>query len=203
MGHLCRQCWGDSSAPVEHTLHWGGDPHDLEPCSHRESLVEREPNERAHFPWPGIVPYPRDHLGGCGVLEIEVLNESQQFGRVRLFSSIVVASIGGVAEERGISEVWRGFPMPLPGVPGEVFYEPSFEDPVCGWFLACMTPVFGNFEGHSGSFLIEDSHRAEICHGDCDLLVGGSLDATVVRKFLEFDRLGFIGSGFDDKIDPV
>lgn len=122
---------------------------------------------------------------------------------MHLFSSIVVASLGGVTEERGVSEVWKGFPMPLPGVPREVFYEPSFEDPVCGWLFACVTPIFGNFEGRSRAFLIENSHRAEVCRGDCDLLVSGGLDAPVVRNFLELDHLGFARSGFDYEVDLV
>ncbi|CAM6024156.1 unnamed protein product [Sphagnum balticum] len=81
--------------------------------------------------------------------------------------------------------------MPLPGVPREFFYEPSFEDLVCGWLFACVTPIFGNFEGRFGAFLIENSHRAEVYCGDCDLLVSGGLDAPVVRNFLELDHLGF------------
>jgi len=44
----------------------GGDTHDLQPRPNRVALVEGEPDEGAHFPWAGVVPYPGNGLlGGC------------------------------------------------------------------------------------------------------------------------------------------
>ncbi len=63
--------WGFFGASRAH-LALRRDPHDLKPGTHRESLVEGKPNERAHLPWPGVVPNPCDHLGDRGVLEIDV-----------------------------------------------------------------------------------------------------------------------------------
>ncbi len=93
------------------------DPHDLEPSTYRESLVEGEPDKCAHLPWSGVVPDPRNDLGSRGVSQVEGLDESYEVWRVRLFSSIVVPPLGSVAKERGVSEVRGGLPMPFPGVP--------------------------------------------------------------------------------------
>jgi len=39
-----------------------GNAHDLQPGSDRETLVEGEPDESAHFSWAGVVPNSGDGL---------------------------------------------------------------------------------------------------------------------------------------------
>ncbi len=80
----------------------GGDTHELQPRPHREALVEGEPDEGAHFSWAGVVPYPSNCLlSGC-VPHAETLNEGYHVGRTRVISGVGVASLCGVAEERGV-----------------------------------------------------------------------------------------------------
>ncbi len=44
----------------------GGDTHELKPGPHRKALVEGEPDEGAHFPRAGVMPYPSNSLlSGC------------------------------------------------------------------------------------------------------------------------------------------
>jgi hypothetical protein len=75
----------------------------LEPGAHREALVEGQPNKRAHLFWAGLVPDSRNHLRGCGVLEIEPLDKGEDVWGVRHSPCILVAPFGGVAKEGGVS----------------------------------------------------------------------------------------------------
>jgi hypothetical protein len=45
----------------------GGNAHELQPGSDRETLVEGEPDESAHFSWAGVVPDSGDGLLSGGV----------------------------------------------------------------------------------------------------------------------------------------
>jgi hypothetical protein len=60
------------------------------------------------------VPQFRYDLGGCGVAEVEVLDEGQEVGGVVGSPSILIASFGGVAEEGGGPHSGRLLPVPLP-----------------------------------------------------------------------------------------
>jgi len=46
-----------------------------------------------------IVPEHGDHLGVCGVSEVEALQEGQYVGGVGCLSRVYIAPFGGVAEE--------------------------------------------------------------------------------------------------------
>ncbi len=58
------------------------DAHDLKPSSHREALVESQPDECAYLAWACVVPYPGDHLSNCSVSEIKALEEGLHIGGV-------------------------------------------------------------------------------------------------------------------------
>ncbi len=45
----------------------GGNAHELQPGSNRETLVEGEPDESAHFSWAEVVPNSGDRLLSGGV----------------------------------------------------------------------------------------------------------------------------------------
>ncbi len=57
-------------APLIAPFAWGGDAHFLDPCAHRQPVVEGEPGESANFAWVCVVPQPRDDLGDRGVAKI-------------------------------------------------------------------------------------------------------------------------------------
>ncbi len=48
-------------------LAMGGNAHELQPGSDRETLVEGEPDESAHFFWAGVMPNSSDGLLSGGV----------------------------------------------------------------------------------------------------------------------------------------
>ncbi len=75
MGQSNRECWGDSSIPEVTDFALGRETHDLEPCADWESFIEGQLDEGAHLSWAGIMPNPRDDLGGHGILEVEPLNK--------------------------------------------------------------------------------------------------------------------------------
>ncbi len=104
-----------------------GNPHELQLGAHREALVESQPDERAHLSWVRVVPDSGDHLGGCGVLEVEALYEGEHVGGAGCFSGIFVSPFGGVAEEGCIHQRWVGLPVPFAWVPWEVLDEPYFK----------------------------------------------------------------------------
>jgi hypothetical protein len=108
----------------------GLEPHGLEPCAHQEPSVEGQPDESSHFAWAGVVPDPSNGLGGHGVSKVQPLDEfDDPRGSVR-FSCILVASLGGVTEERNVPHVARLLPMPL-----EVGNKTRSEDPIEKGFL--------------------------------------------------------------------
>jgi hypothetical protein len=86
-------------------LQWGGgDPHELEPSAHQEALVEGQLDERAHLSWARFMLDSGDHLGGCGVPEVETLYEGEHVGGVGHFSGVFIAPFSGVAEEWCVSK---------------------------------------------------------------------------------------------------
>jgi len=91
-----------------------GDTHELKPGAYWETLVEGQPDERPCLPWASVVPDSCDHLGGCGVSEVESLDEGEHVGGVRRFPGVLVAPFSDVTKEGGVPEWWGGLPMPLP-----------------------------------------------------------------------------------------
>jgi len=78
----------------------------LEPGPNREAFVENQPDERAHLPWACIVPESGHHLSGRGVFEVEVLKEGHHAGHKVRFANVVVAPLGDVPVEGGITQGW-------------------------------------------------------------------------------------------------
>jgi len=81
------------------------------------------------------VPEPGDHLGVCGVSEVEALQEGQHVGGVVRLSCVYIAPFGGVAKEWCVAQRWVGSPVPLARVPWEILDEPCFKNPVRAGFL--------------------------------------------------------------------
>jgi len=124
----------------------GGDPHELEPGAHQKALIEGQPDERAHLPWASVMPNSCNHLGGCGVLEIESLNEGEHVRGVRHFPGVFVTPFSDVAKKRGVPEWWGGLLVPLPWVPWEILDEPCFKDPVEKGLLTWCRRISGHLE---------------------------------------------------------
>ncbi len=125
------------------TFAGGLEPHGLEPSAHQEPFVEGQPDEGSHFAWAGVVPNPSNNLGGRGVPEAEALDEfDNPKGSVR-FSCVLVAPLGGVAEEGGVPYVTRLLPVPVSRVPLEVRDKSGSEDPIEKRFLTLEGEVLG------------------------------------------------------------
>ncbi len=113
----------------------GLEPHGLEPRAHQEPSVEGQPDEGSHFAWVGVMSNPSNGLGGRGVSEVQPLNEFDDPGGSVQFSCVLVASLGGVTEERNVPHVARLLPVPVSRVPLEVGNKTGSEDPVEKGFL--------------------------------------------------------------------
>jgi len=75
-----------------------GDTHELKPGAYQKALVEGQPDERSYLPWMSVVRDFGNHLGGCGVLEVESLDEGEHVGGVCRFSGVLVTPFGGVTK---------------------------------------------------------------------------------------------------------
>jgi hypothetical protein len=120
-----------------------GEPHVLEPRAHREPFIEGQPDEGFDLARAGIVPHPGHNLSCRGVSEVQTLDEVDDPGGVVWFSGVLVAPLGGVSEERSVSQFVRLLPMPISGVPLEVGNKSESEDPVEQGFLTREGEVFG------------------------------------------------------------
>ncbi len=112
------------------TFACGLEPHSLEPNAYREPFVEGQPDEGSYFAGTGVVPNPSHNLGGSGVAEAQTLDEVDDFGGGLRFPCVLVASLGGVAEEGGVSHVVFLLPMPVTWIPIEVGNKTGSENPV-------------------------------------------------------------------------
>lgn len=164
----------------------GLEPHGLEPRTHWESSVEGQPDEGAHFARAGIVQDPCNDLGNRGVLEFQPLNEVYDSGGVVRLPSVLVAPLGGVAEEKSVPHLARLLPVPVSGVPFEVGNESESKDPIEKGFLTWEGEVFGKLEGGTVVVLSEYPDRFIPLQGDGDGAGAGGLDAARVGDFLEF-----------------
>jgi hypothetical protein len=134
----------------------GLEPHSLEPRAHWEPSVEGQLDEGPHLARAGIVPNPRNNLGGRGVLKVQPLDKFDDPGGAVWFSSVLVVLLGGVTEERGVPHVARLLPVPISRVPLEVGNETGPKDPVKEGFLTWEGEVFGQPEGCTVVVLSED-----------------------------------------------
>jgi hypothetical protein len=78
------------------------------------------------------------------------------------------------------------FPVPLPWIPGEIFDEAEFKDPVGCVSLAGGGRISGNFEGSSMSFLGKNSDRGVVVEEEGVFLVARGLELSVSRNSSEF-----------------
>ncbi len=108
----------------------GLEPHSLEPSAYREPFVEGQLDEGSHFAGTGVVPNPSHNLGGSGVAEAQTLYEVDDSGWGLRFPCVLVSSLGGVAEEGGVSHVVLLLPMPVTWIPVEVGNKAGSENPV-------------------------------------------------------------------------
>ncbi len=180
-----------------------GNPHEMEPGANQEALVEGQPNKRAHLPWADVVPDFLYHLNGCGVLEVESLNEGENIRGVSCSPSVLVAPFGSVAEEGSVTKRVQSLPIPLPKVPRKVLDEFCFKDPIERGFLTRGRRLSGHFEGGPGSFLGKDSNRVVVVDGDDEGLVACGLDAAASRGLLEFNNRSLAWGGFKNVVHPI
>jgi len=108
----------------------------LEPSADRQPIVEDQPGEGPHFAWAGVVPHPGNDLGDRGVSEVEELDESDDAGSVLFSPCISISPLGRVAKERGVANVTRLLPVPVPWVPLELGDEAKLENPINGGFFS-------------------------------------------------------------------
>jgi hypothetical protein len=73
---------------------------------------------------------PSHNLGGSGVVEAQTLDEVDDSGGGLRFPCVLVASLGGVAEEGGVSHVVLLLPMLIPWIPIEVRNKTGSENPI-------------------------------------------------------------------------
>jgi hypothetical protein len=101
---------------------------------------------------------PGNHLGVCGVSEVEALQEGQHVRGVGCLSRVYIAPFGDVAEEWCVAQRWVGSPVPLARVPWEILDEPCFKIPVQGGLFTWCRRVPCNFEGYTRFILGEYSN---------------------------------------------
>jgi len=143
------------------------------------------------------MPEPGDHLGVCGVSEVEALQEGQHVGGMGRLSGVYIAPFGGVAKEWCVAQRWVGSPVPFSRVPWEILDEPCFENPVQGGLFTWCRWVLDNFEGCPGFLLGEYSNRVVVRRRDREGLLSRSLNATVGRDIFEFDHAGLVSGVFE------
>jgi hypothetical protein len=168
------------------TFAGGLEPHGLEPRTHRETSIEGQLDEGTHFARAGIVLDPRHDLGSRGVLEIEALNEVDDFRGVVWLPRVLVASLGRVAEKGSIPHLASSLPVPVSGVPLEVGDESGSKDPVEEGFLTWEGEVFGKLEGGTVVVLGEYPDQLVPLQGYGDGSGSGGLDAARVGDSPEF-----------------
>jgi len=95
----------------------GRNSHDLEPNTQQQPIVEDPPGKRPHLAWAGVVPHSGNDLGDRRVAEVQMLDESDDAGRMLLPPCISVSNLSRVAKEGGITHVAHLLPMPVSGVP--------------------------------------------------------------------------------------
>ncbi len=76
--------------------------------------------------------------------------------------------------------------MPLPWIPGEIFDEARFKNPIGCVFLAGGRRISGNFEGSSVSFLRKNSDRGVVVEEEGVFLVARGLELSVSKNSFEF-----------------
>jgi hypothetical protein len=113
----------------------GLNSHGLEPGAHRQPVVEGQLGERSNLAGTRIVPHSGNDLGNRRVVQIQVLDESDDAGRVMFFPGILLPSLGGVSKEGSVAHVARRLPMLVPQVPQEIRNESSLKNPIDWRFL--------------------------------------------------------------------
>jgi len=135
----------------------GLNSHGLELGAHRQPIVEGQPGERSNLAGTRIVPHSGNDLGNRRVVQIQVLDEGDDAGRVMFFPGILVPSLGRVSKEGSVTHVTRRLPMSVPRVPREIRNESSFKNLVDWRFLTWQGQILGEPERGSMAVLGEDS----------------------------------------------
>jgi hypothetical protein len=76
--------------------------------------------------------------------------------------------------------------MPLPWIPGEIFDEARFKNPVGCVSLVGGGRIFGDFEGSSVSFLRKNFDRGMVVEEEGMFLVARGLELSASRNSSEF-----------------
>jgi len=96
--------------PLVATFAGGLNSHGLELGAHRQPVVEGQPGERSNLAGTHIVPHSGNDLGNHRVVQIQVLDEGDDAGRVMFFPSILVPSLRGVSKDTPVAHVARRLP---------------------------------------------------------------------------------------------
>ncbi len=161
----------------------GRDPHDLEPSANWQPIAKDQPGKHPHFAWTGVVPHSSDDLHDRRVVEVQVLDKSDDVGSVLLPPCISVSPFSRVAEEGGVAHVARLLPVPVSGVPREIENEAKLKNPIDWGFFSGGRDVLSQSERCPMAFLCKYSDRLVPFKRDGDVMRAGSLDSASAREF--------------------
>jgi len=117
--------------------------------------------------------------------------------------SVFVSPLGGISEERGISEGRWSLPVPVSQVPWEVLDKTCFKNPEERRFFPGSRWVPYDLEGRTGFFLGENSYLPVVRCGQLDGLMCCCFDAASRSEPFVLDYLSRVASGLQDLVYPV